>query len=96
MNLLVKALQASWTPVSGASDGTSRGPPEPRSTEGRMFEQFRKLDPLVFAGRGDPSLAESWLRQMQKCFASLNTSNVVQVTFMVFQLVDHKGNLDHI
>ena len=77
VNLLVEALQASRTPVTGASDGTSRGPLETGSIEGRMFEQFRKLNPLVFAGRGDPGLAESWLRQMYKFFASLNTTDDV-------------------
>ena len=84
VGLLVEALQASRTPVSGASDGTSRGPLESGSAEGRMFEKFRKLNPPVFAGRGDPSLAESWLRQMQKFFASLNTPDEVRVTFAVF------------
>ena len=88
INLLDEALQDSWTPVSGASDGTSRGPPEPGSAEGRMFEQFWKLNPPVFAGRGDPGLAESWLRQIQKFFAYLNTPEEVTNTFAIFQLID--------
>ena len=52
-----------------------------------MFEQFKKLNPPIFTRKGDPSIAESWIRQMKKFFTYLNTFEGLKVTFEVFHLV---------
>lgn len=52
------------------------------------FERFRKMNPPAFAGGANPLQAESWIREMEKLFESLQYPDEVKVRMAVPLLKD--------
>ncbi|KAH7570632.1 hypothetical protein JRO89_XS05G0147800 [Xanthoceras sorbifolium] len=52
------------------------------------LEQFKKLGPPAFKGTSDPSVAEAWLKQIEKVFTTIGCPDEQKVTFATFMFQD--------
>lgn len=53
---------------------------------------FFKLNPPTFDGKPDPIVAEKWLRDIKKIFATIGTSAKFWVIFAIYKLFDGAAN----
>ena len=65
---------------------------DPEARQANFFKDFIKLNPLSFDGRPDPTLAERWLRDIKRTFATIGTPAEFQVTFETYKLIDRATN----
>ncbi|KAH6776584.1 hypothetical protein C2S52_014145 [Perilla frutescens var. hirtella] len=61
---------------------------EPDDNTSRVIEQFRKYQPPIFDGRGEPTSAEGWLHTLKHIFNHIMCTDIQQVSCAVFQLVE--------
>ncbi|XP_030440063.1 uncharacterized protein LOC115662033 [Syzygium oleosum] len=54
----------------------------------QLIEQFLKLKPPKFNGRGDPEAAPRWVEELEKAFDVLGCTEAEKVTLAVYQLQD--------
>ncbi|XP_030456700.1 uncharacterized protein LOC115677652 [Syzygium oleosum] len=54
----------------------------------QLVEQFIKLKPPRFHGRGYPEMAPRWVEELEKTFKVLGCTNEEKVTLVVYQLQD--------
>ncbi|XP_030477539.1 uncharacterized protein LOC115694587 [Syzygium oleosum] len=54
----------------------------------KLVEQFLKLKPPKFDGKGDPEAAPRWVEELEKAFEVLGCTKVERVTLVVYQLQD--------
>ena len=52
----------------------------------QLVEQFMKLKPPKFHGRGDPEVAPRWVEKLEKTFKLLGCTDEENVTLAVYQL----------
>ncbi|XP_030473584.1 uncharacterized protein LOC115691148 [Syzygium oleosum] len=55
----------------------------------QLVEQFLKLKPPKFNGRGDPEAAPRWVEELEKAFEVLGCTETEKVTLAVYQLQDN-------
>ena len=54
----------------------------------RLVEQFMKMKPPKFHGRGDPEAAPRWIEELEKTFKVLGCNDEEKVALAVYQLQD--------
>lgn len=55
----------------------------------QLVEQFLKLKPSKFNGRGDPEAALRWVGELEKAFELLGCTDIGKITLVVYQLQDN-------
>ncbi|XP_056172376.1 uncharacterized protein LOC130139445 [Syzygium oleosum] len=55
---------------------------------GNKVEEFIKLKPPKFHGRGDPETASRWVEELEKTFKVLGCTDEEKVTLAIYQLQD--------
>lgn len=58
----------------------------------QLVEQFIKLKPPKFHGRGDPETAPRWVEESEKTFKVLGCTEEEKVTLAVYQLQDNAND----
>ncbi|XP_030444853.2 uncharacterized protein LOC115667413 [Syzygium oleosum] len=58
----------------------------------KLVEQFLKLKPSKFDGKGDPEAATRWVEELEKAFALLGCTEEEKVTLAVYQLQDNTND----
>ncbi|XP_056161228.1 uncharacterized protein LOC130135640 [Syzygium oleosum] len=58
----------------------------------KLVEQFLKLKPSKFDGKGDPEVATRWVEELEKAFALLGCTEEEKVTLAVYQLQDNAND----
>ncbi|XP_020259570.1 uncharacterized protein LOC109836056 [Asparagus officinalis] len=53
---------------------------------GSDFEKFKKMSPPSFQGGSDPTMAQEWLKKMEKYFRALGCSEEQKVIYATFML----------
>ncbi|XP_030443723.1 uncharacterized protein LOC115666072 [Syzygium oleosum] len=76
-----------------AGDGGNQANPGQAQPTGirqmpHLVEQFIKLKPPKFHGRGDPETAPRWVEELEKTFKVLECTDEEKVTLAVYQLQD--------
>ncbi|XP_030460825.1 uncharacterized protein LOC115681125 [Syzygium oleosum] len=54
----------------------------------QLVEQFLKLKPPKFTGRGDPETAPRWVEELEKAFDLLGCTEIEKITLATYQLQD--------
>ncbi|XP_030443977.2 uncharacterized protein LOC115666381 [Syzygium oleosum] len=57
-----------------------------------LVEQFMKLKPPKFTGKGDPEAAPKWVEELEKAFEVLGCTEQEKVTLAVYQLQDNASD----
>ncbi|XP_030443926.2 uncharacterized protein LOC115666323 [Syzygium oleosum] len=55
----------------------------------KLVEQFLKLKPPKFNGKGDPEAAPRWVEELEKAFEVLGCTETERVTLAIYQLQDN-------
>ena len=63
-------------------------PPAPRDTLTQVVEQFCRFNPPVFNGRGEPAVAEEWLRSLERIFTHIACTDAQKVSCAIFQMTE--------
>ncbi|XP_030460041.1 uncharacterized protein LOC115680380 [Syzygium oleosum] len=58
----------------------------------QLVEQFLKLKPPKFEGKGDPEAAPRWVEELEKVFEVLGCTEAEKVTLAVYQLQDNASD----
>ena len=84
------ATQAAETVVAAVvnENQTNMGQTQPTGVRQmpQLVEQFMKLKPPNFHGRGDPEAAPRWVKELEKTFKVLGCTDEEKVTLTVYQL----------
>ncbi|KAL3714378.1 hypothetical protein ACJRO7_006325 [Eucalyptus globulus] len=83
------AAAAAAVPVAAPAAAQAEGPPgivvRNRPIH-QLVEQFLKLNPPQFTGIGDPEVATSWIKKLEKAFALLVCNETEKVLLATYQL----------
>ncbi|XP_035551101.1 uncharacterized protein LOC118349682 [Juglans regia] len=60
---------------------------ENNNERGCTFEQFNRIHPPTFDGRGDSNAAEDWIQDIEEIFSVLECTNQQKVRFAAFKLI---------
>ncbi|XP_056166358.1 uncharacterized protein LOC130137877 [Syzygium oleosum] len=58
----------------------------------QLVEQFIKLKPPKFSGKGDPEAAPRWVEELEKAFEVMECNDHERVTLAVYQLQDNAND----
>ncbi|XP_056161223.1 uncharacterized protein LOC115662164 [Syzygium oleosum] len=58
----------------------------------QLLEQFLKLKPPKFDGKGDPEAAPRWVEELEKAFEVLGCTEAEKVTLAVYQLQENAND----
>ncbi|XP_056172621.1 uncharacterized protein LOC130139507 [Syzygium oleosum] len=58
----------------------------------KLVDQFLKLNPPKFDGKGDPEAAPHWVEELEKAFEVLGCTEPERVTLAVYQLQDNAND----
>ncbi|XP_056171755.1 uncharacterized protein LOC130139242 [Syzygium oleosum] len=58
----------------------------------QLVEQFLKLKPPKFTGRGDPETAQRWVEELEKAFDLLGCTETEKITLAIYQLQDNAND----
>ena len=58
----------------------------------KLVEQFLRLKPQRFNGRGDPEAAPRWVEELEKAFEVLGCTEEEKVTLAVYQLQENAND----
>ena len=77
------------------TEGQGVEEPEERSERLPLLRQFQNFNPPIFRGSTNPTIAESWIREIEKLFNAMDCNDRQRVHFAVFKLAredDHWWN----
>ncbi|XP_056166353.1 uncharacterized protein LOC115665667 [Syzygium oleosum] len=58
----------------------------------QLVEQFLKLKPPKFTGRGDPEIAPRWVEELEKAFDLLGCTEAEKISLATYQLQDNAND----
>ena len=75
------------TPPPSPVPPPSPPPPPPQPQDRRVEEMFLRQNPPVFNGLGDPTVAETWIRALERIFNFLHCTDQERLSCVTFQLI---------
>ncbi|XP_056158561.1 uncharacterized protein LOC130134843 [Syzygium oleosum] len=82
---VAQAAQATVTATNGANNGNNGNNGNGNCQMHQLVEQFLKLKPTKFEGKGDPEAATHWVEELEKAFELLGCTEE-KVTLAMYQL----------
>ncbi|XP_056171280.1 uncharacterized protein LOC130139074 [Syzygium oleosum] len=77
---------------NGNNGNPTLGPANVIRPMSKLVEQFLKLKPPKFNGKGDPEAAPRWVEELEKAFEVLRCIETERVTLAVYQLQDNAND----
>ncbi|XP_056175568.1 uncharacterized protein LOC115665059 [Syzygium oleosum] len=76
----------------GNNENPIPGPANVIRSMSKLVEQFLKLKPPKFNGKGDPEAAPRWVEELEKAFDVLGCTEIERVALAIYQLQDNAND----